>query len=97
MTNMRRRHSPKIKTQVALEAIKEKMTQAEITSKYGVHSSLVNKWKRDAIKGLLGIFQDKRDREQLKQEKLIDYLYEQIGRHQVELAWLKKKSEGYLS
>jgi len=33
----RKNHSPDFKTKVALEAIREEMTMAELSKKYGVH------------------------------------------------------------
>ena len=45
----RKNHSPDFKAKVALEAIREKMTMAELSKKYGVHPTQIGTWKRAAI------------------------------------------------
>jgi len=39
MVNIRRNYSAEEKARIALEALKETMTIAELSSKYGVHAS----------------------------------------------------------
>ena len=70
-------------------------TVPDIAKRYEVHPSQVHTWKKRALEGLTDIFMDGAgNREREGQDKLIADLYEQIGRLQVELQWLKKKS-GY--
>ena len=45
----RKNHSPDFKAKVALEAIREEMTLAELSKKYGVHPTQIGTWKRAAI------------------------------------------------
>jgi len=45
----RKNHSPEFKAKVALEAIREEMTLAELSKKYGVHPTQFGTWKRAAI------------------------------------------------
>jgi len=74
---------------VAVEAIKEMKTVPEIARRHEVHPSQVNTWKKQALEGLPMVFENgERD----ESDKLTASLYEQIGRLQVELQWLKKKS-----
>ena len=42
-------HSPEFKAKVALEAIRDEMTLAELSKKYGVHPTQIGTWKRAAI------------------------------------------------
>jgi putative transposase len=90
----RKRHSSGFKAQVALEAIRNQSTIAEISSEKGVHPSQVNKWKKQALNGLPGIFSGNDDNGKQASEKLQAELYQQIGRLKVELDWLKKNSDG---
>ena len=46
----RKRHNSGFKAQVALEAIRNQRTIAEIASEYGVHPSQVNKRKNQAFR-----------------------------------------------
>jgi len=47
MTRMRKTHPLQTKVKVALEAIKGEKTTSEITSKYGIHTTQINKhWNK---------------------------------------------------
>lgn len=88
----RKKHSAEFKARVALEALKGLKTINEISSETGVHATQINNWKKQAREGLQEIFLRQGGKKQDNQEPLIDQLYQQIGRLQVELDWLKKKS-----
>ena len=86
----RRRFDARTKARVALDAIRERKTSSQIASEYSCHSSQITKWKRQAVDGLAGIFDQPAGTSTDDQE--IAQLYEQIGRLKVELDWVKKKS-----
>jgi putative transposase len=88
--NLRIKHTPSFKAKVALEAIKEQKTSAELASQYQVHPGQIRNWKATAAKGLIDLFSDKRKRRDQDQEELIRELYRQIGQLKVDLDWLKK-------
>jgi transposase-like protein len=90
--NLRRKHTPSFKAKVALEAIKEQKTSAELASQYQVHLGQIRNWKAIAAKGLIDLFSDKKKSRDQDQEELIQELYRQIGQLKVDLDWLKKKS-----
>ncbi len=81
MKRARRQYSADWKSKIALEAIKGQRTIQEIASHYEIHPNLVTQWKKQLLEGAA-----KAD-EELKGE-----LYQQIGKLQVELDWLKRKS-----
>jgi transposase len=56
VTNIRKKHSAEFKAKVAMAAIREEGTIAEISSKYGVHASQVNAWKKTVQEGVKGLF-----------------------------------------
>lgn len=85
----RRRFSGGFKAKVALEALREQKTAAQLSSEYGCHPSQIAKWKKEAIEGLPSLF-GPRSHEQVE-EKVVASLYEQIGRLKMELEWFKKK------
>lgn len=76
-----------------MEAMKEQKTTAEIAKQNGVHPSQVQKWKTQLRARLPELFADGKSRIDNNQEELIGSLYQQIGKLQVELDWLKKNSE----
>jgi len=89
--NLRRIHSPAFKAKVALEAIKEQKTIAELSSMYSVHATQITKWKKQALDILalgFGAGQKQRDKDD---RELVQELYQQIGRLKVEVDFLKKK------
>jgi len=56
MSKKRRNHSGAFKAKVALAAIREDKTIAEISSQYGVHASQVNTRKKQVLNNLEAIF-----------------------------------------
>jgi putative transposase len=91
---MRKRHSAEFKAKIALEALRGLRPIHEIAAKHGVHPNQISAWKRQAVEGLPGLFSGMRDRKEEQEAELRDRLYRQIGELQVELEWLRKKSDG---
>jgi transposase len=56
VTNTRKKHGAEFKVKVAMAAIREEVTIAEISSKYGFHESQVNAWKKTVLDGVKGLF-----------------------------------------
>lgn len=90
MGSKRRRHSEDFKAKVALEAVKGIQTLSELSSTYKVHPTVIGQWKRQLIAGAAAAFQLGRGGK--TGEELTAPLYEKIGRLEMELDWLKKKS-----
>ena len=90
----RKSHSVSFKAKVAIAAIREQETVAQLSSRYSVHSSQIHLWKRHLLEGAEGLFGTVgRPRKGASDEVSVDELYEQIGRLKMELEWLKKKAE----
>lgn len=75
---------------MALEAVKGNRTIADICSEFGVAASQVFAWKKQFLEGMAGIF-DGNGQSQRSEEAITDPLLKEIGRLQVENAFLKKK------
>ena len=86
----RKQYPKEFKARVALEAIKEAKTIAELSSEYEVHSAMITKWKKQLQENIADIFTRKNEQEP-DDKQLIENLYKQIGKSQVEIDWLKKK------
>jgi transposase len=95
MTKKAKSYSAGEKARVAIEAIRGELTLAQISSKYGVHSSQINRWKKAALEGMSETFTNPIKKPDTSQEQLIGALYQQIGQLTVERDWLKKKSAGF--
>jgi transposase len=52
MKNQRTKHSPTFKAKVALDAIREQETVAEIARRYKVHANMVYKWRNLLLENL---------------------------------------------
>ena len=90
MKQNRKKHSPAFKAKVALEALKEEETTAEIASRFEVHPSQVRTWKRSLLEGASGIFGDGQGHRK-SEEALIAQLYQQIGQLKVERDFLSSR------
>ena len=96
MGRIHKKYSPSFKARVALEAIKEEQTTAELASRYGVHPTQIKRWKKAAAEGMIELFTDRKGQREEEKNLLIEELYREIGRLKVELDWLKKKA-GFIS
>jgi putative transposase len=77
-----------LKAKVALAAVSGSAPSL-IASRFGVHPTQVATWKKRLVEGADELFADQRRRPATGANE--EELYEQIGRLQMELAWLKKK------
>ena len=92
MRSLRSKYPPAFKAKVALEAIKEEKTSAELSSQYQVHPGQIRNWKATLKQGAMDLFNGNRKNTKDNKDNLIEELYKQIGQLKVELDWLKKKS-----
>ena len=85
--------SAEFKAKVALSAIQEQKTVQQLATLYGVHPSQVQQWKKQMLAGASSLFETV-DRSQIAvaQQAREAELFEQIGRLNMELDWLKKKA-----
>ena len=88
----RKQYDSQFKAQVALEAIKNQQTLAQIASEYGVHPNQVSQWKKQVLDQLPQLFSNGRSTTPSDSDVLINELYTQIGRLKVEVDWLQKKT-----
>jgi len=89
--NIRRVHAPAFKARVAIEAIKETKTIAELSSIYRIHPTQITKWKKRAVEIIMQGFSTQQRKRERDGTELVQELYRQIGRLKVEVDFLKKK------
>ena len=89
MKNKRRKFSSEFKARVALEAIKERDTLAELSKRYEISPVIISRWKKEFLENASSIFSNGKE---TKEEDGVDAekLYAQIGQLKVENDFLKK-------
>ncbi len=90
MSNKRKRHAPAFKAKVALAALKNEETIAELAQRFSVHPTMITSWKRALTVGATDIF-DKGNKSRKQAEGQIDELYRHIGQLKVERDFLARK------
>ena len=91
-TGTRRQHTAEIKARVALAAIRGDRTVNEIARMYGVHPTMITKWKKQALSELPQVFSSRRSAAVRAQDDLTASLYQQIGQLKVERDFLSRRS-----
>jgi transposase-like protein len=87
--------SAEFKAKVALAAVQEQKTVQQLSTVFGVHPTQVQVWKKQLVAGAVSLFQTvDRAQEAAAQQSREAELFEQIGRLNMELDWLKKKVAG---
>lgn len=93
MKTDRKHYTPEFKSKVVLELLREEKTLSQLASEYGIHHSLLVRWRSQALEGLSGVFSDQKIHElKAAHEREVTTLYQEIGHLTTQLSWLKKKS-----
>jgi transposase-like protein len=88
---MRKQFSNEFKAKVALEALKNEKTIAELASQYEVHPTQITSWRNQLKEGAIEVFGNPHSKELKDKNELIDRLYKKIGQTEIEHEWLAKK------
>ncbi len=72
---------------MAIEALKERETLAELSKRFEVHPNMISKWKQEFVEKSAEVFDKKSDSET---EVDADKLYSKIGQLEMENDFLKK-------
>ncbi|PWC33585.1 transposase [Azospirillum sp. TSO35-2] len=92
MTGKRKRYSAEFKAKVALEAIRGELTVSQLVAKHGVHQTLINAWKKQAMEGMAGVFSGKAEAAGTSHQGEVGKLHAMIGQLVVERDFLRKAS-----
>jgi transposase-like protein len=80
------------KAKVAIEAVKNQKTMSEIAQEYSVHPTQIGIWKKTLLENASQLFDDKRSSKKVDENPDVELLYAKIGKLNMELDWLRKKS-----
>lgn len=92
MAGKRKRYGADFKAKVALESIRGELTASQLATKYGLHQTMINDWKRLAVSGLASLFDGKVVEKEVAREGEVEKLHAKIGQLVVERDFLVKAS-----
>ena len=92
MTQTRKKHNPSFKAKVALAALQGDQSIAELASRFQVHPSQIQAWKKTLLEGAPTLFETGQGQREKTNEALIPQLSQQIGKLQVERDFLSRRS-----
>ena len=92
MKGKRRKFSPEFKASVAIEAIRERYTLAELSEKFEGSAVMIFRWKKAFLENSSKAFGE--DKSTPEKDVDTEKLYAQIGQLKIENDFLKKASRG---
>ncbi len=93
MSRTRKNHPAHFKAQVALAVLREDTPISELAIKYGVHATVIHRWKREALASMEAGFSGKHEKSQTDQVVHIHELHAKIGQLSVERDFLVDASK----
>jgi len=90
MRKKRRKFGSAFKSKVAIEALKERKTLAELALKYELHPNQISQWKQEFIEKSSLIFESKQSKTEDSKQIDTEKLYSKIGQLEMENDFLKK-------
>jgi transposase len=89
----RRKFSAEFKAKVALEAIKNEKTMAELGHQFEINPVTISKWKNEFLERMSVVFENGTSKKSQESSPDLDHLYAQIGQLKVENDFLKKSAK----
>jgi transposase len=91
----RKKFSAEFKAEVALEFMKDELTMAQLSSKYGIHPTQIKEWKATLIAGAKTLFGSKKKEDGETNKGYMEALERKTGQLAMEVDFLKKNLTTY--
>jgi len=88
MSRTRKNYPASFKAKVALAALREEAPISELALKYGVHSTVIHRWKKEAVASMEAGFSGKLDVQKNDHATEVKELHAKIGQLSVERDFL---------
>ncbi len=88
MSRTRKNHPASFKAKVALSALREDAPVSELALKYGVHATVIHRWKKEALASMEAGFSGKLEVQKNDHKAEVKALHAKIGQQSVELDFL---------
>ena len=92
MSSTRKNYSAKFKSQFVLAALREDAPISELSSRYGVHSTVIHRWKKEALASMEAGISGKVVSQAVDHQAEIKELHAKIGQLTVERDFLSEAS-----
>lgn len=89
MNQKRKQYSATFKARVAMQALREEATVAELAQQHGIHPTMIAHWKRQLVEHAAEVFEHGAHRDDTAQT--VAELYRQIGQLKVENDFLASR------
>lgn len=90
MGKVRKHYEGSFKAKVVLESLQKDVTQEKIIAKYGITTSMLNRWRNQLLDNLPSVFDIPTKKEKPSKSESPEYLKKLIGEQTVEIDILKK-------
>ena len=92
MSKSRKQYTASFKAKVAIAAIREDAPISELSSRYGVHQTVISRWKKEALQSMEAVFSGKFEAKDSDHKEEIKALHTKIGQLTVERDFLADAS-----
>jgi transposase-like protein len=89
MTKIRKQHSKHLKFKASIELLKSEKTLSQLCQEYGIHQSVLQRWKKTLMDEGAEIFEDHRQKKTSAPDKTQEF-ERKIGQLTMEVDFLKK-------
>lgn len=88
MKKTRRKFTSAFKAKVAIDALKERESLAELAARHELHPTMISKWKQEFLESAAQVFETKQVVDDPVED--VEKLYSKIGQLEMENDFLKK-------